>query len=149
MIALSALTEAFAMYIQKKTGIPAYTQRISTAVYPMYSISAMPRETTLMAGGTQLLRHIDISVACYPSRQRQEAESLDMADKLLSVILVGLPLCSRHFSPFDCKCLEKEQVLTLEFSLEFCDLPAEETEYSPVTETMQNLSLLLSSNNKT
>ncbi len=149
MIALSALAEALAAHIHKKTGIPAYARRLSTAVYPMYSISLLPGETQLVAGGTQLLRRVEAKVACYPSRQRQEGESLDMADKLMQAVLPGFSLESRHFAPQNCTCREQEHILALAFTLEFCDLAAEEPGSKPAAEPMQTLSLLLHPKNET
>lgn len=149
MISLSVLADALAVHIQEKTGVAAYAQRLSTAVYPMYSVSLLPLETTLMAGGTQLLRCVKGSISCYPSRHRQEGECLDMADRLMHALLPGFSLCSRHFSPSDCKCREKDNILSLEFTLEFCDMAAENMDVNSHTETMQTLSLSLNPKKET
>lgn len=141
MISLSALTAALAAHIQAKTGTAAYSQRLHTAVYPMYAVSALPGEVIPMAGGQQLMRHLTVRVACHPSRQLEEAAGLDMTDALLAALLPSLPLLGRHFSPTDCTFRERDNALILEFTLCFCDLAAEDPGDSSATEFMETLTL--------
>lgn len=141
MMALSALTAALAEHIRAKTGTAAYAQRLHTAVYPMYAVSALPGETTLMAGGQQLLRQITVRVACHPSRQREEGAGLDMADALMGALLPGLPLLGRHFAPTDCVFREEDHVLRLEFSLTFCDVAEEDGAHPEAAAFMESLTL--------
>lgn len=141
MMALSALTAALAEHIRAKTGTAAYAQRLHTAVYPMYAISALPGETTLMAGGQQMLRRVTVRVACHPSRQREEGAGLDMADALLDALLPSLPLLGRHFAPTDCVFREEDHVLGLEFALTFCDVAGEEAVQTAATAFMESLTL--------
>lgn len=141
MMALSDLTAALAAHIRAKTGTPAYAQRLNTAVYPMYAVSALPGETTLMAGGKQLLRRVTFRVACHPSRQREEGAGLEMADALLGALLPSIPLLGRHFAPTDCVFREEAQVLRLEFVLTFCDVAAEDEAHPPAAAFMESLTL--------
>ena len=139
MISLATFTTALAEHIRAKTGIAAYSQRLHTTVYPMYSISALPGETTLMDGGQQLLRHVKITITCYPSRQREEGAGLDMADALLGALMPSLPLLGRHFAPTDYNFREKDNALILEFSLAFCDVLDEDSESPSAAEFMETL----------
>lgn len=123
MIPLSQLADRLAAHITQQTGIAAYAQRISTRVYPMYALSLLPRETRPADGGQQLFRCLTVSIACYPSRQREENSGLDMADKLLTALWGGLSVSGRWLTPMACRCREADNILTVEFELEFYDLP--------------------------
>ncbi len=122
MISLTQLAEELAGVISRRTGVPAYAARLHTAVYPMYTLTVMPEETILAAGGDQLWRTVTVRIACHGSRQRQEAEGLALADKLANALTPGLPLCARHLPPIRLECRVEGNRPEVCFRLEFYDL---------------------------
>lgn len=122
MISLTQLAEELAGVISRRTGVPAYVNRLHTAVYPMYALTVTPEETVLAAGGDQLWWAVAVRVACHSSRQRQETEGLALADRLTKALLPGLPLCARHLTPVRLACRVEENRPEVCFRLEFYDL---------------------------
>ena len=121
MMTLNQLAEALAGLITQRTGVATHTQRLHTAVYPMYALQAVPEETRLAAGGDQLWRRVAVTVACHGSRQRQTEEGLELADKLAKALTPGLPLGTRHLTPLRLECRVRESRPEVRFWLEFYD----------------------------
>lgn len=126
MIPISTITADLAAMLQKKTGVFAGDERLSTAVYPSFYVTARPADTVLIAGGRQLFRRIDVSVTCRPSREREEGQGRALAERLYALLLPSLPLGGRQLTPTALEMKEADSLWTLSFTLEFCDLPAGE-----------------------
>ncbi len=122
MIELSALTAAIAALIHAETGVFAIDERLQTTVYPSYYVGAAEKNTTVVAGGRQLLRHIEVSVRCAPDRTRGDDETRAGLHLLYGVFLPSFPATGRRFAPI---ALMADDDGVLRFSLEFCDLPPE------------------------
>lgn len=124
MIPISQITAELAALLQRRTGVFAIDERLSTAVYPSYYVAAQPKNTVLIAGGRQLLRRVTVSITCYPSRKREEEQGRDLTDLLYGVLLPAIPLAGRSLAPEAIETEEADNIRTLQFTLEFCDLPA-------------------------
>ena len=122
MILLTELAEVLAAVLARRTGVVTCTQRLYTAVYPMYALQLVPEQSVLAAGGQQLLRTVTGTVACYGSRQRQDAEGLDLADRLLMALAAGVPVGDRHLTPVHVVCRVRENRPEVSFQLVFYDL---------------------------
>ena len=142
MIPLTRLAEALAALLQQRTGIPVFPREIDTAVYPMYSLTLTPLESTLTAGGTQVFRQVEAAVCCCAQRRREAASTGALIDRLLEALLPGLPLCDRHFTPKGLRRGTREGLSCISFVLEFCDLAAAPVETGPAV-PMQQLHLAL------
>jgi len=141
MIPLSDITAALAARISAGTGVFAIDERLRTTVYPSYYISALPRDLTVIAGGRQVLRQVEVRICCHCSRQREDEGQRDMTEALYSLLLPAFPACGRSFCPTQLTVEQQGEDMLLSFRLEFCDLPPGQVSHN--TEHMEALSLTL------
>jgi hypothetical protein len=141
MIELEALTGELAGLIHRETGLFAVSERLRTAVYPSIFVEGREAMTTIIAGGRQVLRRVEMQVTCLPDREREGAGVRDMAFQLYGVLLPWFSVCGRRFAPESLESAGEfgEQV---RFALEFCDLPPER-ETGRNTKAMDRLELAL------
>lgn len=137
MIELSALTAAVAALVHSKTGLFAIDERLRTAVYPSVYIEAGEKSTTLIAGGRQVLRRVEVSLTCMPDRERERDSLGEMMHSLYGVLLPWFPACGRRFAPAELTTGGER----ITFSLEFCDLPPSDSVKN--TQLMDTLRLSL------
>lgn len=128
MISLTQLAEELTGVITRRTGVFASAQRLHTAVYPLYALRLMPKESVPAAGGAQLLRTVAVTVDCYGSRQRQAVEGLELADRLVAALVPGVSLGDRHLTPSRIACRMVENRPEVSFRLVFYDLAEGVTE---------------------
>lgn len=128
MISLTRLAEELTGAITRRTGVFASAQRLHTAVYPLYALRLMPEESIPAAGGDQLLRTVSVTVDCYGSRQRQATEGMDLADRLVMALALGVSLEDRHLTPTRITCRMVENRPEVSFRLVFYDLAEGVTE---------------------
>ena len=130
MIPLTQLAEGLAALLQQRTGIPVFPREIDTAVYPMYSLRIIPLAHTLTAGGTQVLRQLEVTLCCCAGRRRDANSTGALTDRLLQALLPGLPLCRRHLVPAKVHRGTREGLPCITFTLEFFDLAGDAPEQS-------------------
>ncbi len=142
MIALSDLSAAIAAHIDAATGRSAFASKLHTAHYPSYHVRTVSKQTSLIAGGRQVLREVEVSITCIDTPHRDVTEQQHMLDALYPILLPYFSACGRHFSPIELTLRQEGAQNALCFSLSFCDLPP--TRDTEPLEAMQTLSLQLS-----
>jgi len=141
VIELRDLLSELAQLIRRETGVFASSEGLRTAVYPSIFVAGRERSTTIIAGGRQVLRRVDIAITCLPDREREDTGVRDMVYDLYGVLLPWFSVCSRRFAPDSLESAGGSGE-ELRFALEFCDLPPER-ETGRNTEAMDSLSLEL------
>ncbi len=124
MIPLEQLTADVAAYLSEKLGVAAGNERPESPVYPCLVVQAEGKSCGTAVCGRQVERQVQVRVSCYPSRRRERAAGLALADRVYGLLAAGFPACGRGFHPtqadISCDTEERVQVTVL---LEFYDLP--------------------------
>lgn len=121
MIELGSITSDICGLIHGKTGMLATDRRLETPIYPSAVVEAREKSMELVAGGRQVLRKVDVTISCFPTREKEPEAVNGSVYAVYGALLPWFPTCGRKLSPMGLTTGGGQ----ISFSLEFCDLPPE------------------------
>ncbi len=123
MISAFEITKEIAETLRRMTGEKAFSERLSSEVYPSYIVQCTGQSGYPWDGGRQILRTVSFSIHCLPSRQRAARSIDEMVQDAAIAINPYFVACGRAFAPQGMSMEMSELGGEVKFDIYFSDLP--------------------------